>query len=163
MLRLVDACPALMPFRQAMLADAATMAYNAPYFPPDGTLPFPPEKWDAWLARWTGHEPERYCGYLLDGDTPVGEVCWHSLGEGMGVVIKAEYRGRGYGAQGLALLCARAFAHAQIAALVNTFESERDAALAMHLRAGFVPAGEQDGCLMLRLTREAYQTHTEGA
>ena len=163
MLRLVDAQRALMPFRRAMMADAATMAYNAPWFPPDGTMPFPEEKWDAWLARWTDNEPERYCGYLLDGDTPVGEVCWHSYGEDMGVVIKAEYRGRGYGTQGLALLCERAFAHPEIKCLCNTFENTRDAAMAMHLQAGFVPDGEEDGCAVLCLTRETYEQQNKGA
>ena len=163
MLHLTDACRALMPFRQALMADPATMAYNAPWFPPDGTMPFPEEKWDAWLERWTGSEPERYCGYLLDGDTPVGEVCWHGYGEGMGVVIKAEYRGHGYGAQGLALLCERAFSHPEITHLLNIFEDTRDSAMAMHLRAGFVPAGIEDGCTVLCLTREVYEQQHKGA
>ena len=45
----------------------------------------------------------------------------------------------------------RAFAHPEIPCLENNFESERDHALAMHLHAGFVPAGrDQDGYLVLR-------------
>ena len=152
----------LMAFRRAMLEDPATMAYNAPWFPPDGTIPFPESKWDGWLARWVGQEPERFCGYLFDGETPVGEVCWHSYGEEMGVVIKAEFRRKGYGARGLQLLAQRAFSHPEITRLRNTFESDRDPALALHLQFGFVPDGEEDGLLTLTLTREAYERRLKG-
>ena len=157
MLTLRAADRSLMPFRRAMLEDPQTMAYNAPWFPPDGTIPFPEVKWDSWLERWVGKEPERFCGYLFDGDTPVGEVCWHSSGEEIGVVIKAEFRGKGYGAQGMALLAERAFSHAEITQLCNTFESTRDPALALHLHFGFVQDGREDGLLHLTLTRTAYE------
>ena len=79
MLRVVLPTRATMPFRQAMLADPATMAYNAPWFPPDGCLPFPETEWDAWLQKWTGHEPERFCGFLAD---EAGELVAHCLDEG---------------------------------------------------------------------------------
>ena len=158
MLTLRPADRSLMPFRRVMLEDPETMAYNAPWFPPDGTLPFPEEKWDDWLERWTSKEPERFCGYLFDGDTPVGEVCWHGTGEEIGVVIKAEFRRSGYGAQGLALLAARAFSHPEITTLHNTFESTRDPVMALHLHFGFVPDGEHDGILRLTLTREVYES-----
>jgi len=159
MLTLHPASPAHMPYRQALLADPATMAYNAPWFPPEGTIPFPEEKWPAWLNRWTGHEPECFCGYLAAEDsTLVGEVCWHGYGAGMGVVIHADHRGKGYGTQGLLLLLHRAFSHPEIARMENTFESTRDPALRMHKRVGFVQAGtDEDGCLVLRLTRERYE------
>jgi len=131
------------------------MAYNAPWFPPDGTIPFPQDEWDAWLDRWTNAEPERFCGYLQREDGAlVGEVCWHSFGREMGVVIHAPFRRMGYGRQGLALLVERAFRHGEISVLENTFESERDGALALHLQAGFVPVGQRDGMLCVRLTRE---------
>ena len=161
-LTLIPAAREHMPFRRAMMADPATMAYNAPWFPPDGTMPFPEEKWDDWLARWTNHEPERFCGYLFDGETPVGEVCWHGYGEGMGVVIKAEYRGRGYGTAGLRLLIERAFSHPEITRLCNTFESDRDPALALHRKFGFQPAGEEDGLLLLTLEKAAFTAQTIG-
>lgn len=159
MLTLIPASREHMPFRQAMLADPATMHYNAPWSPPEGTLPFPEESWDEWLARWTGHEPERFCSYVATEDgTLVGEVCWHGHGAGMGVVIHADHRRRGYGTQALALLARRAFSHPEIRQLVNTFETDRDPALRLHLAAGFTPAGkDDDGCLVLQLTRHAWQ------
>lgn len=159
MLTLIPASRAHMPFREALLADAATMAYNAPWCPPDGTLSFPEADWDAWLARWTDREPERFCGYVLgESNTPVGEVCWYGHGAGMGVVIHADHRGHGYGAEALQLLLARAFSHPEITRLENQFEPTRTAALCTHLEAGFVVTGtDENGSAILTLTREAYQ------
>lgn len=152
MLRLILPDRRCCAFRRAMMADPATMAYNAPWFPPEGTIPFPEEEWNDFLQAWQGREPEAFLGFLENEDgTLVGEVNWHDMGRGMGIVIKAEYRGRGYGGQGLKLLKERAFAHPEIPWLENNFESERDHALTMHLHAGFVPAGrDQDGYLVLR-------------
>ncbi len=155
MLTLIPAAREHMPFRQALLADAATMAYNAPWAPPNGTLPFPEESWDGWLDRWTNREPERFCGYVATEDgTLVGEVCWHGYGAGMGVVIHAAHRGKGYGTQAIKLLAERAFSHEEIGFLENNFESTRDPALRLHLRAGFQQAGtDEDGYLIFRLNK----------
>lgn len=142
-------------FRQALMADPDTMAYNAPWFPPDGTIPFPEEEWDAFLASTQDCEPNSFIAYLEneDGDL-VGEVNWHGMGTGMGVVIMARFRGRGYGTQALQLLIDRAFMHPEIPYLENNFESERDHALRMHLKAGFVDAGtDADGYRILRRFR----------
>lgn len=147
-----------MPFRAKMMSDPATMAYNAPYFPPDGCITFPENTWNDWLEGWTGHEPERFAGYLADEQgNLVGEVSWHDFGQEMGVVIAHDQRGKGYGAEGLRLLAERAFRHAEITELRNTFEPSRAAALALHLHAGFVPLSERDGLLILRLTRERFE------
>ena len=155
MLKVVLPTRATMPFRQAMLADPATMAYNAPWFPPDGCISFPEAAWDEWLEKWTGHEPERFCGFLADdAGELVGEICWHGYGAGMGIVILAAHRGKGYGEQGLRLLIDRAFRHPEITALINDFESDRDPALALHRKLGFVPVSEERGKLTLRLERK---------
>ena len=144
-----------LSFRQVMLADPATMAYNAPWFPPDGCLPFPEEAWDEWLDKWTGHEPECFCGFLVDeAGELVGEVCWHGFGAGMGVVIVAAHRGRGYGEEGLRLLIDRAFSHPEITSLTNDFEPDRAAAMAVHRKLGFVPVSEENGVVTLRLNKE---------
>ena len=158
MLSLHAVTAADLPFRQALLADPATMAYNAPWAPPEGTLPFPETAWAAWLEKWTGHAPERWCGIVTTEDgTPVGEVCWHGGGAEIGVVIHAAHRGRGLGAEAIALLAAEAFRHGEITQLCNRFEAGRETALRLHLRAGFVVTGEQDGLLTLRLTRERWE------
>ena len=143
-----------LSFRQAMLADPATMAYNAPWFPPDGCLPFPESDWDEWLDEWTGQEPERFCGFLADASGElVGEISWHGYGAGMGIVILAAHRGKGYGAEGLRLLIDRAFRHPEIISLTNDFEPERRTAMAAHRKLGFVPVGEKDGVCILRLEK----------
>ena len=58
MLRLVLPDREGCAFRQALMADPETMRYNAPWFPPEGTIPFPEEAWDEWLDAWCGHEPD---------------------------------------------------------------------------------------------------------
>lgn len=146
-----------MPFRAALMADEATMAYNAPYAPPSGVLPFAEEAWQPWLDRWTGHAPERWYAIVCCDEEPVGEACWHNGGQAMGVMIRADKRRAGIGAAALGMLIDEAFRHAEITELKNTFEPDRQDALNIHLRAGFAPIGMQDGCLVLRLTREAYE------
>lgn len=103
--------PALeeMDFRQALLADPATMAYNHAY---GGTISFPRERWADWYARWvedgTGARFYRYL-YHESGGKFVGEAAYHydaEFGEYVcDVLVSAQYRGRGFGWQGLALLC----------------------------------------------------------
>ena len=149
-------------FYERMLSDPATMAYNAPWFPPDGCVPFPPQEQGAWYARWIGREPERFYAYLqrrADGAF-VGGVHYHRDPArdrwDMGIVIYAPERGRGYGRQGLALLLDRAFVTDGIDCLHNEFEPARAAALHLHLAAGFRQAGTEDGILQLELTRQDY-------
>lgn len=158
MLTVREATRALMPFRQALMADPATMAYNAPWFPPDGTIPFPEADWDKWLEKWTNHAPERWYACLLNEEgEPVGEISYHQYGQEMSVVIAAPFRGRGYGREALSLLAAEAFRHAEISELRNHFEATRTAALRLHLSAGFVRVAERDGLVSLRLTRERFE------
>ena len=149
-------------FYQKMLSDPATMAYNAPWFPPDGCLPFPESEWDAWLEKWIGREPERFYAYLRrrsDGAFVGGVNFHHTPARGwwdMGIVIYAPERGRGYGKQGLELLLDRAFRVAGISRLHNDFETTRDAAYRIHRAVGFRETGTEDGILQLELTREEY-------
>lgn len=149
-------------FYQRMLSDPATMAYNAPWFPPDGCIPFPESAWVDWHEKWIGQEPERFYAYLRrrsDGAF-VGGVDFHHTPErgwwDMGVVIYAPERGRGYGKQGLELLLDRAFRVAGIAKLHNEFETTRDAAYHIHKAVGFREVGIEDGILHLELTQEEY-------
>ena len=143
-----------LSFRQALYNDPATMSYNAPWFPPDGCIPFPEEEWDAWLERWTGHAPESFCGFLAEESGElVGEICWHEYGAGMGIVILAAHRGKGYGTEGLRLLIDRAFQYPEITSLTNEFESDRDPGMLLHRKLGFVPVGEANGVITLKLMK----------
>lgn len=109
--RLVLYCPKLeeLNYWEKWLSDPATMAYNHAC---GGTIAFPPERWADWYARWiedgTG---ERFYRYLRHepGGKFVGEVAYRYDG-GFGayvcdVLVSARHRGRGFGRQGLMLLC----------------------------------------------------------
>ena len=149
-------------FYVQMLSDPATMAYNAPWFPPDGCIPGAAEEWNDLCAGWIGHEPERFYAYLqrISDGVFVGDVNYHLNGPGtqydMGVVIYAPERGKGYGKAGLGLLLDQAFRVDGIPALHNDFETTRDAAWRIHKDAGFREAGTADGILHLVLTRKDY-------
>ena len=149
-------------FYAKMMSDPETMAYNAPWFPPDGCIPHPEEGWRRLSSDWIGAEPERFYAYLQrasDGAF-VGDVNFHRTPErgwwDMGVVIYAPERGKGYGKQGLRLLAEHAFSHG-VTRLHNAFETTRDAAYRMHRAVGFRETGRLDGMVYLELTEEDYR------
>lgn len=98
-------------FRQMMLADEETMAYNHAW---GGTIPWPEEKWAIWYDDWiVNREGKRYYRYLKDRDGGyVGEIAYHYDAEikheTANVIIYAPYRRKGYGGEALELLCAAA-------------------------------------------------------
>ena len=154
-------------FYRKMLSDPATMAYNAPWFPPDGCIPDPDSEWDDLQAGWIGQEPERFYAYLqrkADGAF-VGDVNFHDTLDkdwwDMGIVIYAPERGKGYGKLGLRLLVDRAFRAAGISRLHNEFETTRDAAYRIHKAVGFRETGTENGIVHLTLTKEDYFCHAE--
>ena len=155
-------------FRQEMMADPATMSYNAGYAPfagyhrDTGCIDFPKEAWAEWFDPWIGHEPERFYAYIQrasDGAF-LGEVCfrytpekdWHD----MGIVLFTPYRGKGYAAPALRLLLDRAFCGG-VERLHNEFEPARRAALKIHLAAGFREVGRENGLVHLMLTKSEYE------
>lgn len=104
-----------LDFRQSLLGNPETMAYNHAY---GGTISFPRERWADWYARWVEDETgERFYRYLRHeaSGTYVGEAAYHydsEFGEYLcDVLVSAQYRGRGFGRAGLALLCAAAKAN----------------------------------------------------
>lgn len=92
-------------FKEKMMSDEDTMSYN------HGTIAFPESKWDSWYQRWM-RDDKRFYRYICDDDTFVGEVAYYLDSEReiyiADVVIYAPYRGKGYGYQGLSLLCENA-------------------------------------------------------
>ena len=149
-------------FYQKMMSDPATMAYNAPWFPPDGCIPNPEEGWADLCENWIGQEPERFYAFLqrISDGAFVGDVNFHYNPErdwwDMGIVIYAPERGRGYGRQALRLLADRAFRVAGISRLHNDFETTRGAAYQIHKAAGFREIARKDGSIQLELTREEW-------
>lgn len=137
--------PALeeLSFRQALLRDPETMAYNRAW---GGTIDFPRERWAAWYGRWLEDETgKRFYRYLQDGGGGfVGEAAYHWDGEAYlcDVIVSAPCRGRGFGSQGLSLLCQ--------AARANGVERLRDnialdnPSVRLFLRAGFREIGRNE-------------------
>ena len=101
-----------LSFRQALLSDEATMAFNHAW---GGTIAFPRERWADWYRRWAACETgERFYRYLFapDEEAFVGEAAYH-FDSGLDgylcdVTVLATRRGRGYGRQALELLCGAA-------------------------------------------------------
>lgn len=99
-------------FRQSLLEDPETMAYNHVY---GGTIAFPRERWADWYARWVeSGAGERFYRYLYHAGSRmfVGETAYHYDGEFdeyvCDVLVSSRHRGRGFGWSGLELLCAAA-------------------------------------------------------
>ena len=155
-------------FYVKMMTDPATMAYNAPWFPPDGCIPNPEEEWEDLQKGWIGCEPKRFYAFLRrrsDGAF-VGDVNYHFNPSrnwwDMGIVICAHERGKGYGKQGLRLLTDKALRVDGVGLLHNDFETARDAAYAIHRAVGFRDAGVWDGNIQLELSRDTYLHSTDG-
>ena len=159
-------------FYVKMMTDPDTMAYNAPWFPPDGCIPAPESEWSELQNSWIGKEPERFYAFLqrkCDGIF-VGDVNYHYNAKqnryDMGIVIYAPERGKGYGKKGLRLLLERAFKADGIPLLHNDFETTRGAAYRIHKAVGFRETGTNDGIVRLEITREEYlqdsSTHLDG-
>ncbi len=145
-----------------MMSDPETMAYNAPWFPPDGRIPTPESEWLELQKSWIGKEPERFYAFLqrkCDGAF-VGDVNYHYNPEqnwcDMGIVVYAPERGKGYGRQGLRLLLDRAFKVDGVSRLHNDFEMTSEAGYHIHKAVGFRETGMVDGIVQLKLTQEEY-------
>ncbi|MBR6381179.1 MAG: GNAT family N-acetyltransferase [Lachnospiraceae bacterium] len=124
-------------FRESLLADEETMAYNHAW---GGTIAFPRERWQDWYDWWIAHpENERYYRYLKTAQGFVGEIAYHYDPEYDGyvadVIVLAKYRGKGYGAAGLELLC-KAAKENGITALYDDIAIDNPA-IALFLKQGF--------------------------
>lgn len=138
-------------FKQRLLADAETMSYNHAW---GGTVSFPEEKWAAWYDRWILHtEEKRYYRYLKnEEDGFIGEMAYH-LDDELGVyladvIIYAKFRGRGYGTQSLAMLCAAAKARG-ISVLYDDIAPDNPA-ISLFLKQGFSEDYRTDDFIMLK-------------
>lgn len=153
-------------FYVRMISDPETMAYNAPWFPPDGCIPNAEEAWENLYQTWNSPDSGMFYAYLrrkTDGRF-VGDVNYHTDPEGdryeMGIVICVPERGRGYGREGLRLLLDKAFGEDGIPGLYNSFERTREAACIIHKALGFRETGMENGLVRLELTRRAYLSKT---
>lgn len=115
--------------------------------------------WEDWLPTWT-QSKERFFAYLVrkEDNQVIGDVAFHydSNWEGylVEILIVASERGKGYGEEGLELLCSFAFTERNINCLVNHFPSSRVIALNVHEKVGFVKRKENDSFVTLVLEQK---------
>lgn len=79
----------------------------------------------------------------------------------MGIVIEAQYRGKGYALEALQLLLRQAFEVMGADAVHNDFEKTRDAAVKTHFAAGFSEYKRENGILELIIRRNQYFAQAE--
>lgn len=138
-----------LEFREKCLGDPETMAYNHAF---GGTISFPRERWADWYARWiedeTGAHYYRYLR-LEDSGEFVGNISYHfdeEFGEYMcEIMIPAQYRGRGFGRQGLTMLCAAAKENG-VTRLVDNIAIDNPS-VEMFLRCGFRERMRDSQCI----------------
>ena len=137
-------------WREKWLNDPETMSYNHAC---GGTVAFPRERWADWYARWMEDGGPRFYRYLRLGNDGefVGNISYHYDEQFDGylceVLISALYRGRGFGRQGLALLCEAAKANG-VKRLLDNIAIDNPAA-AMFLRGGFRERGRTEELIIL--------------
>ncbi len=103
-----------MYFRESLMTDEETMSYNAKW---GGTIPFPKDIWNSWYDAWVRNPgKDRFYRYLQNEEKEyVGEIAYHYDEPRdiyiCDVIVLAKYRNRGYGSEGIKLLCQAAKAN----------------------------------------------------
>lgn len=139
-------------FREQFMNDPGTMSYNHAW---GGTIPFPKDRWSSWYDHWiVHHDNKRFYRYLQDSESRVfiGEIACHYDDKRdiwlADVIVASEYRGKGYGSEGLRLLCESA---ANLGADVLRDDIAIDnPAIKMFLKAGFTEEYRTDEIIMLK-------------
>lgn len=141
-----------LSFRQKLIGDPATMSYNEKW---GGAIDFPKERWQEWYDWWiVNHEDKRFYRYLQDSETDsfVGEIAYHFDNERKihlaDVIVFSEYRGKGYGNQGLQLLC-NAAKEKGIKILYDNIAIDNPA-ISLFLKNGFSEDYRTDEYIMLK-------------
>ena len=139
-------------FRQMVMADEETMSYNHHW---GGTIPFPKESWEDWYDYWVANsDGKRFYRYLKDevSDEFVGEIAYHYDEEQKihiaDVIVYAKFRGRGFGEQGLSLLCEAAKTNG-IDILYDNIAIDNPA-IKLFLKLGFYEEYRTDEVIMLK-------------
>ncbi len=139
-------------FRRELLSDEATMSYNHAW---GGTIPFPESRWPGWYNDWVIHyENKRFYCYLMkcESDEFLGEIAYHFDNDRKiwlaDIIIDSRYRGRGYGKQGLSLLC-KAAAENGIEVLYDDIAIDNPA-VPLFLGNGFREEYRTDEIIMLK-------------
>ena len=138
-------------FREAFLSDPDTMSYNNAW---GGTIPFPRESWEGWYDHWvTTKDGRHFYRYLKNADGEfVGEVAYHIMGKRnicmADVIVASKYRGRGYGKEGLFLLCEQAKANG-IDCIYDNIAVDNPA-IKLFEEEGFLEESRAEGLIFLK-------------
>lgn len=151
MLQLVKPTLEQLDYRQSLMADPATMSYNAKW---GGTIGFPKERWAVWYGDWVQTDDVEYFYrylYAEDAKRFVGEVAYHYDPEYqaymVNVIVESGCRGRGYGREGLRLLMEAAKANG-VTKLCDDIAADNPA-IAMFLGMGFAETWRNEDIIML--------------
>lgn len=143
-----------LDFRQKLMSDEKTMAYNHAY---GGTIPFPKECWSEWYKKWiedtSGKRFYRYI-WSIEQTQFVGDVAYH-YDENRGcymcdVVICDEYRGKGFGRQGLLFLCNEA-KRRNVPCLYDDIAGD-NSSIELFFKAGFVETARNHKYITVKKT-----------
>jgi len=140
-------------FRRRMLADPDTMSYNHAW---GGTIDWPESCWRDWYTQWVlCSDGTHYYRYLQNEEGAfVGEIAFHFdelfklfLAD---VIVYAPFRGRGYGREGLDILCGAAKAGG-LEALYDDIAIDNPS-VDMFIKAGFTEEYRTNNFIMLKKT-----------
>lgn len=139
-------------FRKMFMSDEETMSYNHAW---GGTIDFPEDEWADWYDYWIDNtEGERFYRYIQDSDTEefLGEAAYHFDGNEYiaDIVVFSKHRGKGFGKEGLRLLC-EAAQDAGIESLYDDIAIDNPA-ISMFLKMGFTEEYRTDEIVMLKKT-----------
>ena len=139
-------------FRKMFMADEETMSYNHAW---GGTIPFPEQEWNEWYDYWVlNSEGKRFYRYVVNESNNefLGEVAYHFDDKRKitvaDVIIYAKYRGNGYGAEALQLLCDAARENG-VEFLYDDIAIDNPA-ISLFLNSGFAEAYRTSEYIMLK-------------
>ena len=122
------------------------------FAPMGGIIDFPESDWADWYNYWVQNtKGERFYRYLKNENNEfVGEIAYHYNGKEYiaNVIVYAKYRGKGYGKEGLRLLCEVAKAEG-IEALYDNIAIDNPA-ISLFLKMDFVEEYRTDEFIMLK-------------
>ena len=134
-------------YEEKLQSDPLTMSYNAGYdvsyygyHYDTGCIDFPKDRWEETFKKRINEN--KYFSYIKDNDLNefIGYVNYHYNKEEnryeCGVLVEYSYLGKGYGKEGLKLLCDSAKSNG-IKELYDTFEIDRGHTLSLFQSVGF--------------------------
>lgn len=138
-------------FRQMFMADEETMSYNHNW---GGTIPFL-EEWNDWYDYWiVNPDGKRFYRYLLNESNNefVGEAAYHydekrkiTVAD---IIVYAKHRGKGFGKQGLQMLCEAAKENG-VSTLYDDIAIDNPA-IRLFLKTGFCEEYRTEEIIMLK-------------